>query len=129
MGLFSSKSKSVSTSSTKYEDKSTNVNVDLSTGDLSSAGGKNIIAGGNVQIDGITEDLASQIFGVIQDAYKGATDWVTNALAAQSQANDKNVAALAAAYNSEEATASSLKSYALYALFGWVAWVYFGRKR
>ena len=129
MGLFSSKSKSVSTSSTSYTDTSRNINVDLSSGDLSESGGKNIIAGGDVNIDGITEDLASQIFGVIQDAYTGATDWVTNALAVQSQSNDKNMAALAAAYNSEQATISSFKSYALYALFGWVAWVYLVRKR
>lgn len=127
MGLLSSKSKSVSTSTTNYSDTSRNINIDMSTGDLSEAGGKNIIAGGDIKIDGITEDLASQIFGVIQNAYTGATDWVTNALSVQSQNNDKTVAALTAAYNSEQATSSSLKSYALYALFGWVAWVYFGR--
>ena len=128
MGLFSSKSKSVSTSTTKYEDTSTNISVDLSTGDLATGGGRNVVAGGDVVFEGISEDLAAQIFGVIQDAYSGATDWVTNALAQQSQANDKAVAALQTAYNSEQATISSFKSYALYALFGWVAWVYLGRK-
>ena len=129
MGLFSSKSKSFSTSTTNYNDTSRNINIDMSTGDLSDAGGKNIIAGGDIKIDGITEDLAGQIFGVIQDAYSGATDWVTNALNVQSQNNDKAVAALQNAYNSEQATISSFKSYALYALFGWVAWVYLVRKR
>lgn len=127
MGLFSSKSKSSST--TSYSDNSTNLEVDLSGGDLSTGASKNIIAGGNVNIDGLTEDMASQIFGVVQGAYEGAAEWVSKAIGTNNANNEKTVQALQQAYNSEQATASSLKTYALYALFGFVAWAYFGRKK
>lgn len=126
MGLFSSKSKSTST--TSYTDKSTNLQVDLSGGDLSTGATKNIVAGGNVTIDGLSEDLASQIFGVVQDAYNSASNWVTTALGQTNDNNEKNIVALQTAYNSEQATISSFKTYALYALIGFVAWAYFGRK-
>ena len=130
MGLFSSKSSSKST--TNYTDNSTNMEVDLSGGDLSTGATKNIVAGGNVNIDGLSEDLASQIFGVVQNAYSGATDWVTEALYNQKDAlqnsQTQTVQALQTAYNSEQATISSFKTYALYALIGFVAWAYFGRK-
>ena len=136
MGLFSSKSKS--SSSTSYSDSSTNTNleVDLSGGDLTSGASKNIVAGGNVNVDGLSEDLATQIFGVVQtaygDAYSGAKDWVTDALYNQKDALHKSQSetlnALQTAYNSEQATISSFKTYALYALIGFVAWAYFGRK-
>ena len=126
MGLFSSKSKSSST--TSYTDNSTNMEVDLSSGDLSAGATKNIVAGGNVTIDGLSEDLASQIFGVVQNAYNEAADWVTTALGETNDNNEKNILALQTAYNSEQATISSFKTYALYALIGFVAWAYFGRK-
>jgi len=130
MGLFSSKSKSSST--TSYVDQSTNMNVDLSSGDLTGGATKNIIAGGSVNIDGLSEDLATQIFGVVQGAYSDATDWVTEALYNQKDAllnsQSETVNALQTAYNSEQATISSFKTYALYALIGFVAWAYFGRK-
>lgn len=126
MGLFSSKSKSSST--TSYTDNSTNMEVDLSGGDLSTGATKNIVAGGNVTIDGLSEDLASQIFGVVQNAYDSAADWVTTALGQTNDNNEKNIVALQTAYNSEQATISSFKTYALYALIGFVAWAYFGRK-
>ena len=130
MGLFSSKSKS--SSSTSYVDNSTNMQVDLSGGDLSTGASKNIIAGGNINIDGLSEDMASQIFGVVQGAYDGATNWVTEALYNQKEAlqstHTETVNALQSAYNSEQATISSFKTYALYGLIGFVAWAYFGRK-
>lgn len=126
MGLFSSKSKS--SSSTSYTDNSTNMEVDLSGGDLSTGATKNIVAGGNVTIDGLSEDLASQIFGVVQTAYDSASNWVTTALGQTNDNNEKNIIALQTAYNSEQATISSFKTYALYALIGFVAWAYFGRK-
>lgn len=131
MGLFSSKSSSKS--STSYTDNSINMDVDLSGGDLSSGATKNIVAGGNVTVDGLSEDLASQIFGVVKDAYNGATDWVTKALGDQQQtlltSQSETVKSLQTAYNSEQATISSFKTYALYALIGFVAWAYFGRKK
>ena len=127
MGLFSSKSKSTST--TSYNDNSTNLSVDLSGGDLSTGATKNIVAGGNVNIDGLSEDMASQIFGVMQDTYTTAAGWVSEAIGKTNTNNEKTIQAIQQAYNSEQASASSLKTYALYALFGFVAWAYFGRKK
>lgn len=127
MGLFSSKSSSKS--STSYTDNSRNISVDLSSGDLSSSGGKNIIAGGDVKIDGLSEDLANQIFGVMDETYKTAADWVTKAVGTVNTQNEKTVAAIQQAYNSETATLSSFKSYAMYALFGFVAWAYLTKGR
>ena len=133
MGLFSSKSKSTSKSTTTYTDNSRNLNVDLSGGDLSTGASKNIIAGGNIQVDGLSEDMASQIFGVVKGAYNSASDWVSDALGKQQEtlltSNTQTVQALQTAYNSEQATISSFKTYALYATFAFVAWAYFGRKK
>lgn len=133
MGLFSSKSKSVSTSTTNYNDTSRNLSVDLSGGDLSTGASKNIIATGDVNIDGLSEDLASEIFGVVQNAWEGAADWVTQALGNQKEAlqasSTQTVEALQTAYNSEQATISSFKTYALYGVIAFVAWAYFGRKK
>lgn len=127
MGLFSSKSSSKS--STSYTDTSRNINVDLSSGDLASSGGKNIVAGGDVNIDGLSEDLAQQIFGVMDNTYKTAAEWVTKAVGTVNTQNEKTVAAIQQAYNSETATLSGFKSYAMYALFGFVAWAYLTKGR
>lgn len=129
MGLFSSKSKSSSSSTTSYTDNSRNINVDLSSGDLASSGGKNIVAGGDVNIDGLSEDLATQIFGVMDNTYKTAAEWVTKAVGTVNTQNEKTVAAIQQAYNSETATLSGFKSYAMYALFGFVAWAYLTKGR
>lgn len=129
MGLFSSKSKSVSQSTTSYADYSRNINVDLSSGDLASSGGKNIVAGGDVNIDGLSEDLAQQIFGVMDNTYKTAAEWVTKAVGTVNTQNEKTVAAIQQAYNSETATLTGFKSYAMYALFGFVAWAYLTKGR
>ena len=134
MGLFSSKSKSVA--STSYSDSSTNMSVDFSTGDLSSGSDKNIIAGGNINYAGLSEDLASQVFGTVTDAFKTSLNWVSDAIGATQdqtkstlefvqQNNAQTSAQLQAAYNSEQATLSSLKTYAFYGLLAWVTWVYF----
>ena len=127
MGLFSSKSSSKS--STKYTDNSKNVSVDLSSGDLSSPSGKNIIAAGDIKIEGLTEDLATQIFGAMDNTYKTAAEWVKNAVGSVNTQNEKTVAAIQQAYNSETATLSGFKSYAMYALFGFVAWAYLTKGR
>lgn len=133
MGLFSSKSKSVSQSSTSYTDNSRNINVDLSSGDLASSGGKNIVAGGDVNVAGLSDDLATEIFGRIENAWTGAAEWVSVALNDQrnvlQKSNSDTVQALQAAYNSEQATITGFKSYALYALFGFVAWAYLTKGR
>ena len=127
MGLLSSKSSSKS--STSYADYSRNINVDLSSGDLASSGGKNIVAGGDVNVDGLSEDLAQQIFGVMENTYKSAVSWVTAAVGTANTQNEKTVAAIQQAYNKETSTLEGLKSYALYALFGFVAWAYLTKGR
>ena len=127
MGLFSSKSKSSST--TSYTDQSRNLSVDLSGGDLSSGAKNNIVATGDVYYTGLTDDLASEIFNGIDGAYKTAADWVTKAVGSVNTQNEKTVAAIQQAYNKETATLEGLKSYALYALFGFVAWAYLTKGR
>ena len=154
MGLFSSKSKS--SSSTSYSDNSTNTNlqVDLSGGDLSSGASKNIVSGGDIYYAGLSEDLASQVFGVVADTFNSSLDWVDKAIKQNNTQTQKTLdfldsaitksnstltsnlqsstqqltASLAQAYNSEQATITSFKTYALYALIGFIAWAYLGRK-
>lgn len=127
MGLFSSKSSSKST--TSYTDNSRNLSVDLSGGDLSSGAKNNIVATGDVYYTGLTDDLASEIFKSIDEAYKVGAEWVTKAVGTVNTQNEKTVAAIQQAYNSETATLSSFKSYAMYALFGFVAWAYLTKGR
>lgn len=127
MGLLSSKSKSYS--ATSYRDDSINLAVDMSSGDLSSGASKNIIAAGDVNIDGLSEDLASQIFGALNDTYNTAISWVSSAVGSVNSQNEKTVAAIQQAYNKETSTLEGLKSYALYILFGFVAWAYLTKGR
>ena len=127
MGLFSSKSSSASM--TSYVDQSRNLSVDLSGGDLSSGAKNNIVATGDVYYTGLTDDLASEIFSSIDEAYKVGAEWVTKAVGMVNTQNEKTGAAIQQAYNKETATLEGLKSYALYALFGFVAWAYLTKGR
>ena len=127
MGLFSSKSKSSST--TSYSDNSRNLSVDLSGGDLSSGAKNNIVATGDVYYTGLTDDLASQIFSSIDETYKTAAGWVSSAVGTVNEQNEKTIEAIQQAYNKETSTLEGLKSYALYALFGFVAWAYLTKGR
>ena len=142
MGLFSSKSKSSSKSTTTYTDNSRNLNVDMSSGDSiagGGGGGQTMVAGGDINYNGLSDNLASQIFGVMSDTFKTSLDWVSNAIGKSNEQNEKNLeyvrlnnqqaaASLSQAYNSEQATISGMKTYALYGLLAFVAWAYFGRK-
>lgn len=112
---------------TRYTDESQNLNLDLSQGDLSTSE-KNIIAGGNLNVDGLSEDLASQIFGVVQSAYKDAQGFVERAIGQTDnraqQTAETITTSLKEAYNSEQATINSFKTYALYAVVAFIAWAY-----
>ena len=131
MGLFSSKSSSSST--TSYADNSMNMSVDLSSGDLGAGAADNFVAGGDVYYAGLSEDLASQVFGTISKAFEKSLDWVSDAIGTNQKqtaefvtsAVNSNAQQLQAAYNSEQATISSLKTYAFYAFMAWAFWVYF----
>lgn len=160
MGLFSSKSKSSST--TNLYDYSTNISADFSNGDLGGGSDKNIVAGGSVYVDGMSEDVAGLLISGIQGAtdkfvdgsiqqtdkfVDGAIDltkdvlkqgnelfndtfgWIQDTIGGVAQQTDKITSALQSAYNSEQATHSAFKTYALYGLIGFIAWSYFSKKR
>lgn len=154
MGLFSSKSKSSSKSTTTYTNNSKNLNVDMSRGDSVAGGGgdgQTMIAGGNINYKGLSDSLAKDIFGTMSDTFSGALNWVSDAIGKQNEqtkqylkdqndtvdqfmesqraANTQTVQALQMAYNSEQATITSFKSYALYGMIAFVAWAYFGRRK
>lgn len=113
---------------TSYTDQSTNMNVDLSSGDLSSGANRNIVAGGDVSYQGLTDELASQVIGAVKDAYTGATNFVKSAIGQADNRAQNQVEIVASslkeAYSSEKSTLESLKSYAIYAVIGLIAWAY-----
>ena len=114
---------------TQYRDDSVNMNTDFG-GDLSTAN-RNIVAGGAVSIQGVTEDLAKEVFGAIQNAYSGATNFVQTAIGQADNRTQSQVELVASslkeAYNSEASTISSFKTYAIYAVIGLIAWAYLKR--
>lgn len=128
MGLFSSKSKS--SSSTQYVDNSANLNQ--STGDF-LASDKNNIAGGDIYNTGLSEDMVSNIFlGVneqIETILQNADKIYSGALSFVSETASNQAATLSQAYNSEASSLSGLKSYAVYGLIGFIAWAYFSKMR
>lgn len=134
MGLFSSKSSSTST--TRYEDSSTNEQV--TAGDM-IASSKNIITGGDVYQTGISEDMVNNLFSGIneniknvlsnsEDVYNKAFSFVTGSIGKQSDNVAQVTAAVSQAYNSEKSTLDNFKSYALYGLIGFIAWAYFNKR-
>lgn len=124
--------------STKYYDQSKNQNlqVDLSSGDLSSGANRNIVAGGNVSYQGLTDELANNVIGAVKDAYTGATNFIKDAIAQADNRTESTVESMTKnfenatqsikeAYSSEKSTLESFKSYAIYGLIAFVAWAYF----
>lgn len=166
MGLFSSKSKSTST--TNVYDQSQNFALEFSGGELGGSADKNIVAGGNVTVTGLPEDIAGMLISGINNTtdkfVDGSVDlisqankttntlidgslelvdsvlnqsnnlfndtfkWIQNTIGSSQQQTAQVTSALANAYNSEQATHSAFKTYALYGLIGFIAWAYFGRK-
>lgn len=114
--------------STSYTDESTNMNVDLSGGDLATGANRNIVAGGNVTYQGLTDELANQVIGAVKDAYSGASNFIQSAIGHADNRTQNQVefvaSSLKEAYSSEKSTLESLKSYAIYAVIGLVAWAY-----
>lgn len=177
MGLFSSKSKSTST--TNVYDQSQNFAIDFGGGELGGGSDKNMIAGGNITVDGFSEETANALISAItqtnntfvdgsldfvneagkttNDLIDGTIDitkqltnsttslinailgqsnnlfndtfkWIQETIGSSQQQTEFVTSSLAQAYNSEQATNSAFKTYALYGLIGFVAWVYWGRK-
>ena len=121
---------------TQYSDTSKKVNADLSSGDLSTGATRNVIAGGNVSVDGMSEELAKEVMSTVKDAYTGATNFIKNAIENSETKSDarteKTLAtvtqSLKEAYNSEQATISGYKTYALYGVIAFIAWAYLRSK-
>lgn len=196
MGLFSSSSKSSST--TNVYDQSQNFAIDFGGGELGGGSDKNMVAGGNITVDGLSEDTANALISAItqtnntfvdgsldlmtqsnkiagtfvdgsldfvneagkttNDLIDGTIDitkqltnsttslinavldqsnnlfndtfkWIQETIGSSQQQTELVTSSLAQAYNSEQATNSAFKTYALYALVGFVTWVYFGSKK
>ena len=149
MGLFSSKSKSSST--TNYTDNSRNLSVDLSTGELGGGSDNNIVATGDVFYAGMSDNLANNFLNAVNtstdklidgsiDLTKEVLDqgnalfndtfkWIQDTIGGVAQQTDRITSALSNAYNSEQATHSAFKTYALYGLAGFVAYIYFVKRK
>lgn len=113
---------------TRNTDNSINLSADLSGGDLSSGAQKNIISGGDVNVDGMSEDLANTIFSGVDRLYGNALNFVQSAVGTQQQNTQQATTALQNAYNSTQASINNFKTYALYATIGFIAWAYFRGK-
>lgn len=149
MGLFSSKSKSSST--TNYTDNSRNLSVDLSTGELGGGSDNNIVATGDVFYAGMSDNLANNFLNAVNtstdklidgsiDLTKEVLDqgnalfndtfkWIQDTIGGVAQQTDRITSALSNAYNSEQATHSAFKTYALYGLAGFIAYIYLVKRK
>ena len=134
MRLFSSKSKSSSstTNNTSYTDNSKTTSGTI--GDLSEG---NIIAGGNATITGYSaEETKDIIDGVLEATISAITDSVegiknvtgqaiTQVQSAYSGANES----ILESQNETKATLNSLKPYAFYAMIAAIAYFVWGKRR
>lgn len=149
MGLFSSKSSSRST--TNYYDYSRNMSVDLSSGELGGGSDNNIVATGDVYYAGMSETLADTFFKGVNESTDKLIDgslelteivlqegnalfndtfkWIQDTIGGVAQQTDRITSALQSAYNSEQATHSAFKTYALYGLAGFIAYIYFVKRK
>ena len=149
MGIFSSKSKSSST--TNYYDNSRNLSVDLSSGELGGGSDNNIIATGDVYYAGMSDNLANNFLNAVNTSTDKLIDgslelteivlqegnalfndtfkWIQDTIGGVAQQTDRITSALSNAYNSEQATHSAFKTYALYGLVGFIAWAYLVKRK
>lgn len=149
MGIFSSKSKSSST--TNYYDNSRNLSVDLSSGELGGGSDNNIIATGDVYYAGLSDNLANNFLNAVNTStdklidgslelteivlqegntlFNNTFGWIQDTIGGVAQQTDRITSALANAYNSEQATHSAFKTYALYGLVGFIAWAYLVKRK
>ena len=84
--------------------------------------------GGDVNVDGMSEDLANTIFSGVDRLYGNALNFVQSAVGTQQQNTQQATTALQNAYNSTQASINNFKTYALYATIGFIAWAYFRGK-
>ena len=61
--------------------------------------------------------------------YNDTFSWVQETIGSVAQQTDRVTSALANAYNSEQATHSAFKTYALYGLIGFLGWAYFVKRK
>lgn len=149
MGLFSSSSKS--SSKTYYTDNSQNISADFSAGSLGEPAKNNIVATGDVYYAGMSEDIAQNFLTAVNTSTDKLIDgslelteivlqegnalfndtfgWIQDTIGGVAQQTDRITSALANAYNSEQATHSAFKTYALYGLVGFIAWAYFVKRK
>lgn len=149
MGLFSSKSKSSST--TNYTDNSRNLSVDLSSGELGAGSDNNIVATGDVYYAGLSDNLATtflkevnnsadslidggldmtnQILEASNQLFNDTFKWIQNTIGSAQAQTELVSSQLAQAYNSEQATHSAIKTYALYGLIGFLGYIYFVKRK
>ena len=129
MGLFSSKSKSTSTTTNQttntYTDKSMTTSGTI--GDLSTG---NVIAGGNVtgysaeETNKIINSALDSVMSVVEGIKDTTGKAITQVQSAYSGANN----AILESQNETKATLNSLKPYAFYLLLGAVAYFVWGKK-
>ena len=129
MGLFSSssKSKSTTTNNTSYTDNSKTTSGTI--GDLSEG---NIIAGGNATLTGYSAEETNKIINSALDSVMSVVEGIkdttgkaiTQVQSAYSGANN----AILESQNETKATLNSLKPYAFYLLLGAVAYFVWGKK-
>lgn len=128
MGLFSSKSKSSSstTNNTSYTDNSKTTSGTI--GDLSTG---NVIAGGDVtgysaeETTKIINTALDSVMSVVEGIKDTTGKAITQVQSAYSGAND----AILESQNETKATLNSLKPYAFYLLLGAVAYFVWGKRR
>lgn len=130
MGLFSSssKSKSTTTNNTSYTDNSKTTSGTI--GDLSEG---NIIAGGNATITGYSAEETKDIINTALDSVMSVVDGIkettgkaiTQVQSAYSGANES----ILESQNETKATLNSLKPYAFYAMVAVIAYFVWGKRR
>lgn len=130
MGLFSSssKSKSTTTNNTSYTDNSKTTSGTI--GDLSEG---NIIAGGNATITGYsaeeTKDIINTALDSVLSVVEGIKDTtgkaITQVQSAYSGANES----ILESQNETKATLNSLKPYAFYTMIAVIAYFVWGKRK
>lgn len=129
MGLFSSKSKSTSTTTNQTTNTYTDQSMTTSgtIGDLSTG---NVIAGGNVtgysaeETNKIINSALDSVMSVVEGIKDTTGKAITQVQSAYSGANN----AILESQNETKATLNSLKPYAFYLLLGAVAYFVWGKK-
>lgn len=81
------------------------------------------------QLTSSTTSLINAVLDQSNNLFNDTFKWIQETIGSSQQQTELVTSSLAQAYNSEQATNSAVKTYALYALIGFVTWVYFGSKK